>query len=309
MICKICQSPAPTVYTFHEKMFGLQGEFQYAECSACGCLQIDEMPTDIAKYYPPYYYSYTQKSPMLKRLSLFKRLFAQLRINKKYSQGTELLRYLKEINTRVNDKILDVGCGKGLLISELFNQGFENVEGVDIFLPAEVNHGFGVKVYKKELTELSPDTYDLVMMNHVLEHMPEQQKALSDVHNVLKSKGCLMIRIPVLGEAWEQYRGDWVQLDAPRHLFLHTYKSLEILAQQTGFKVQKAFYDSSSFQFLGSELYKRGIPLFSKEDNYQLYSFEKLFDHGKIKEFEDRATALNKVHKGDSAVFYLYKNS
>ena len=36
------------------------------------------------------------------------------------------------------------------------------------------------------------------------------------------------------------------------------------------------------------------ITLFSKEDNYQLYSFEKLFDHGKIKEFEDRATALIK---------------
>lgn len=247
MICKICQSSASKVYSFEEKMFRFEGSFDYFECSSCGCLQIDEMPDDIARYYPPYYYSYTQTSPQLKRLPFLKRLFAGVRIKKKYKKGVPLLRYLREINTSVNDRILDVGCGKGLLICELFNQGFENAEGVDIFLPEQVDHGFGVKVHKKDVSELPHATYDLVMMNHVLEHMPEQQKALRDVYGVLKSKGCLMIRIPVLGEAWDLYQGNWVQLDAPRHLFLHTVKSLELLALQTGFEVRKTLFDSSSF--------------------------------------------------------------
>lgn len=192
MVCKICQSAESKEYIFEEKMFGFKGSFNYFECSSCGCLQIDKMPEDIARYYPPYYYSYTQNSPELKRLPFLKRLFAGIRIKKKYKKGVELLRYLREINTGINDKILDVGCGKGLLICELFNQGFENVEGVDLFLPEQVDHGFGVKVYKRDMSELPQATYDLVMMNHVLEHMPAQQKALLDVHGALKDKGCLM---------------------------------------------------------------------------------------------------------------------
>lgn len=308
MICKICASPNGTEYLFEEKMFGFKGQFKYFECSACGCLQINEMSDDISKYYPLYYYSYTQNIPALKRLPFFKRLFAGIRIKKKYKKNVDLLRYLKEINTGTNEKILNVGCGKGLLICELFNEGFENIEGVDKFLPKEIDHGFGVKVVKKDVGELPVASYDLIMMNHVLEHMPEQQKELSDIRIVLKDKGCLMIRIPVLGEAWEQYLGNWVQLDAPRHLFLHTLKSVEMLAEQTGFEIRKTFFDSSSFQFLGSELYKKNIPLFSKSDDYKLFSFEKLFDRNQMENFENRAKELNKKQRGDSAVFYLYKN-
>ncbi len=309
MSCKICKSATPNVYTLEEQMFGFKGAFKYIECSLCGCLQINEVPEDLEKYYPPYYYAYNPETPTLKRLPFFKRLFAGTRIKKKYKNGTKLFRYLKEINASVNDRILDFGCGNGLLICELFNQGFENVEGVDMFLPNEVNYGFGVNVHKKEVAELPHNSYDLVMMHHVLEHMPEQQKALLDVYRVLKDEGCLMIRIPVIGEAWEKYRENWVQLDAPRHLFLHTVQSLNILAEQTGFEVRKTFFDSSSFQFLGSELYERGIPLFSKEDNYNLYSFDKLFSTEEIRDFESRAQELNKAHRGDSAVFYLYKSN
>lgn len=58
---------------------------------------------------------------------------------------------------------------------------------------------------------------------------------------------------------------------------------------------------------MGSELYERGIPLFSKEDNYELYSFRTLFNDKQIQEYETRAIKLNEEQRGDSAVFYLYK--
>jgi len=307
MLCKICNSSTSVAYTLEEKMFGFGGAFKYDECSVCGCLQIDQLPKDMDTFYPPYYYAFRQENQKLNRLPFFKRLVAGIRIKKKYKKGIELFRYLREINSGVKDKILDFGCGSGYLICNLFNQGFENIEGVDMFLPNEIDYGFGVKVHKKEASQLPQKSYDLVMMHHVLEHMPDQQKALVDIHGLLKDNGCVMIRIPVIGEAWKLYRENWVQLDAPRHFFLHTIRSLNILAEQTGFEVRKTFFDSTGFQFMGSELYERGIPLFAKEDNYEPFSFEKLFSPVEIKEFENRAEELNRTENGDSAVFYLYK--
>lgn len=63
-------------------MFGFKDEFRYQECSFCACLQIAEFPENIMKYYPPYYYAYTQKIPALKKLPLMKRLFKSIRLQK-----------------------------------------------------------------------------------------------------------------------------------------------------------------------------------------------------------------------------------
>lgn len=288
-------------------MFAFGDEFRYQECSSCGCLQIAELPADIIKYYPPYYYSFTQKIATLKKLPFLKRLLGNHRIQRKYSKDYNLLKYLKPINAKIDDRILDVGCGKGQLICDLFNQGFKQVEGVDKFLPQEIDYGYGVKVMKKELTELQSHTYDLIMMHHVLEHMDQQKQALTDCRGLLKEEGCLLIRIPVLGEAWERYQGNWVQLDAPRHFFLHTLKSMSILAEDAGFEIRQTTYDSTGFQFYASELYEKKIPLFSAANDYNLHPIEKEFTPGELKAFEQEAEKLNAVQRGDSAVFYLYK--
>ncbi len=305
--CRICNLPFSKEYTLKEKMFGFKDEFRYQECSFCGCLQIAELPENIMKYYPPYYYAYIQKIPALKKLPLMKRLFKSIRLQKKYRKNIYPLNYLKPINTGINDRILDVGCGKGLLICQLFNQGFENVEGVDKFIPHQFDHGHGVKVMKKDVTELEPRFYDLIMMHHVLEHMDQQKDALTDCRNLLKDDGCLMIRVPLIGEAWKLYQEDWVQLDAPRHFFLHSLKSLQILAGNSGFEIRHTVFDSTGFQFWGSELYKKDIPLFSAEDDFKLFATEKVFDPDELKAYEHNANQLNIDCKGDSAAFYLYK--
>lgn len=305
--CRICGSPFSATYHAREMMFGFKDKFEYQECGSCGCVQISELPENITKYYPPYYYSFNLKVDPLKRLPFFKRLFGPIRLKKKYKKNHYLLEQLQPDNTKINAKILDVGCGKGQLICNLFNAGFENIQGVDKFLPEEIDYGYGVKILKKELSELPSASYDLVMMHHVLEHIDKQLEALTDCHKLLKSDGCLLIRIPVIGEAWKLYKENWVQLDAPRHFFLHTLKSMQILAEKAGFEIRHTIFDSSGFQFWGSELYIKGTPLFSKENNYQPYPAEKTFSKSELASYEERAEQLNKESKGDSAAFYLYK--
>lgn len=191
----------------------------------------------------------------------------------------------------------------------MFNLGFENIEGVDKFIPEEVDHGFGVKILKKDIQELKKDNYDLIIMNHVLEHMPEQQDVLIDCRKLLKERGCILIAIPIIAEAFNIYKENWVQLDAPRHFFLHTVKSMNILAEETGFEIKHTLFDSLSFQFLASELYQKNIELFPEDNNRQAYPFEKYFSDEEITCYQNQAIKLNKEEKGDTAVFYLYKKN
>lgn len=305
--CRICKGIFKKEHIFKEMMFGFRDKFAYQECDVCGCLQIKEIPENILKFYPSYYYSFTQKIATLKRQTLIKRLFKKFRLQKLYHGSDAMLKYFKPIKTGFEAKILDVGCGSGKLICDLFNKGFENVEGVDKYVPQEMDHGYGVKVMKKGLLELPKNHYDVIMMHHVLEHIEEQHKTFRDCLTLLKQDGCLLVRIPILGEAFEIYLGDWVQLDAPRHFFLHTLESMEILASENGFEIRRILFDSTSFQFLGSELYKRDIPLYTDENNYESPIFNELFNTIEIEAFERKAEQLNKEKRGDSAAFYLYK--
>ena len=295
-------------YVFREMMFGLRDQFKYGECLGCGCIQILEIPADMEKYYPSYYMAFIQKIPELKRLPFYKRLFKDIRMFKKYRTSNNLvLGYLKPMHTSPKAKILDIGCGKGDKICVLFNLGFEHVAGVDKFIPHELDYGNNVRVLKKDLTQLKDNEYDLLMMHHVLEHMDEQVKELTECNRILKKGGFLLICIPVIGEAWKRYKENWVQLDAPRHFVLHTLKSMAILAEKTGFVIKQTIFDSTDFQFWGSELYIKDIPLTSPETHIFLEP-SNIFSADQLVKFGEDARFLNSNKKGDVARFYLCKN-
>jgi SAM-dependent methyltransferase len=288
-------------------MFGMRDKFQYGECPNCGSIQIIDLPADIDQYYPPYYVSFTQTVPQLKRLPFLKRLVRSIRIKRKYrTTQNHALSLLKPIAVMPDARILDIGCGQGGLICTLFNLGFEHVTGVDKFVSREIDYGYGVKVLKKDLSDLSTQSYNLLILHHVLEHMDEQLKELKECYRLLKKGGVLLVTIPVLAEAWNIYKENWVQLDAPRHFVLHTLKSMSILAEKAGFKIAKTIFDSTAFQFWGSELYKKDIPL-TLPDTHEWYPFERIFTKEEISAFEEKAKSFNENQIGDAASFYLYK--
>lgn len=307
--CRICGGTLTPKYKFREMMFGMRDEFNYGECSNCGSIQILEVPADIEKYYPDYYVSFTQEVPALKRLRLLKRIVHAQRIKRKYNQPfcDNTLELVKPINLMPDARILDIGCGKGALICSLFNLGFEKVTGIDKFIAQPIDYGYGVKVLKKDLSELKSNSYDLLIMHHVLEHVDDQVGQLNECYRLLKKGGKLLICIPILGTAWDIYKRDWVQLDAPRHFVLHTVKSMDILAGETGFKIGHTVFDSNAFQFWGSELYRKDIPL-TLPDTHEWYPVQRGFTTEQLAEYTEKADALNKERKGDAARFYLYKS-
>ena len=117
----------------------------------------------------------------------------------------------------------------------------------------------GIRMIKGTVFDLENETFDFIMMNHSLEHMEKQKEVLDKVCKLLDDNGTLMIRIPLADSmAFSRYKENWFQLDAPRHYYLHTVKSLNILCHEAGLKIKSIQFDSEGRHLLGSELYKQG---------------------------------------------------
>ena len=319
--CQICgNTDGNQRHTAYEMMFGQREAFEYLECGQCGCLQLVNVPDDLSPYYPNTYYAFegvAQNRIKQTARRLLEPFRARQVLNGSNLLGKGLvqvlgtppeLTWLKRAGVGFEDAIVDVGCGVGLLLQTLQVMGFKDLTGADPFIQADIDHGGGLHIYKKEIGALDR-IYDFIMLNHVYEHMPDPAGALRDLNRILRPDHYLLIRIPIASSyAWKTYGVDWVQLDAPRHLFLHTYNSMAMLAEQTGFVVDEVVNDSWSFQFWGSEQYQQGVPLMD-ERSYMKNKNTDLFTSDQIEEYEQKAQALNVQKEGDAACFYLKKVS
>ena len=314
MICKICgNSENNKEFKIKEMMFGFRDKFTYFECSKCGCLQIAEIPKNMGKYYPANYYSFKkgESSNFIKQI--LKRKKGEYALFKKGLIGKILyMKYpnpffdmISRIGVNYNSRILDVGCGAGNLLYSLNETGFKNLVGVDPYIDGGVIDR-GIKIFKKTIHELPDDQkFDLIISNHSFEHIPNQLETLFKISKILSEKGVCLIRMPVKTEyIWNRYGINWVQIDAPRHFFLHTLKSFELLVEKSGLIIQDAIFDSTEFQFWGSEQYKKGIPLKS-ENSYSVNPKKSIFTAKQIRAFRKLAKELNKNNQGDQAAFYL----
>jgi SAM-dependent methyltransferase len=313
MICRICGNEAGNrTYRMREIMMGLDEHFEYFECAACGCLQIAQIPKDMARYYPPEYYSLAPVdcapdrrlrrlhwTPLARRI-LPTRTLARLRILVDY-------RNLLGLRLRPDSRILDVGCGSGGLICRLHSAGFPHVLGLDPFLPGDVTHPNGVRVLRRDLLDFSEGagTWDVVMFQHSFEHIAEPQATLCRAAELLAPGGTCLIAIPTASSyAWEHYRESWVQIDAPRHFFLHTRRSMSLLAQRAGLTIVEELQESTNFQFWGSEQVRAGIPL-HHPDSYYVNPSRSRFTPAQMREWQRQARRLNRRGRGDTVTYYL----
>lgn len=320
MICKICDHAGdPKTFQVREMMLGYREEFTYFQCGHCGCLQIAKIPNDMSKYYPAEYYSFTYspaeilKNPLRKILKKRRDRYAV------FSKGlvgkylcarhpSESLRMLSNVqNLTRHTKILDVGCGSGAMLYALQEIGFIHLLGVDPFIAADIDYDNGLHILKKEIHELTGE-WDVIVFHHVFEHLAAPRRVLQTVAQLLSLNGVCLIRTPTVSSyAWAHYGVNWVQLDAPRHFFVHSTGSLEKLAQQAGLNLTKTVYDATAFQFWGSEQYLRDIPLFA-EQSYAVNRRRSIFSKAELAAFNRQATVYNRENRGDSATFCLQKN-
>lgn len=308
-------------FTIKEMMFGSNEEFVYLQCGNCGCLQISEIPVDLARHYPANYYSFhaaekISKSNLfrawLEKLRCRTALFGQgVKLNRLASQFVSLpdgwheigpwLNIAKLVN--FNDGLLDVGCGEhSWWLLKAQKCGFTKLVGVDPFIQQD-KHEVGINYFKKNITELEGQ-FRYITFHHSLEHMPNQLAQLSTAQRLLATDGVCLVRIPLVSSfVWEKYGVDWVELDAPRHLYLHSRESIELLAEKAGLVLFHTIYDSDEFEFAASEQYRAGIPLFD-ERSYLVNPDRSIFSESEMVAFKEEAKRVNKECTGGRAGFF-----
>lgn len=314
MQCRICGSrEGHREYDAREMMFGIRDLHRYFQCADCGCLQIANIPQQPEKYYRSDYYSFLppKETGLTAWLLNERRRYSVLR---KGFVGKLLMRakplphfdFLQTFKPFFNSesRILDVGCGSGHILRALRASGFQHARGVDPYIAKDIKVNGVPLIVRAHLNEVT-ETFDIILFNHSLEHMAEQLASLRHALRLLTLDGICAVRIPLVSsKAWENYGVNWVQLDAPRHLFLHSRASFERLSTAAGFQIISVDYDSTAFQFWGSEQYCRDVPLMDPK-SYAVHPGESSFTSAQIRTFEAEAARLNAMQLGDQATFLL----
>lgn len=312
--CRVCgHSQGNRLHQVRETMYGVPGAFVYLECAACGCLQLQDVPPDMAAWYPADYCAYGRAK--VRRLPAWRRRLKALRTRLLlggFGRGGRWLArllplppygdWLQRLPLGLDARILDVGCGAGHLLLRLQRDGFRSLRGLDPFIAETLVYPGGLVVRKEPLADLRGE-FDLIMLHHSFEHMDRPLEVLSTLVAHLAPDGRLLIRIPLAGSyAWRKYGASWANLDAPRHLYLHTPTSLALLAAAAGMAIESIVYDSQYKQIALSEWLSLGGTM-KDYDEWE----RTCYSARDIRGFKRAARALNARRDGDAAAFILVR--
>lgn len=164
-----------------------------------------------------------------------------------------------------NGSVLDIGAGVGDLVLAL-KEAQLNATG---FEPSEkaraVARNKGVDLYAS-LDEVDANSFQLISMYHVLEHVPDVEKQKEKILQLLKPNGVLILALPNYESFDAKYYGSyWAGYDVPRHLFHFNKKAVKSIFDKEFdiIKMQPMWFDSLYVSILSSKYKKSTFPFLS----------------------------------------------
>ena len=153
------------------------------------------------------------------------------------------LKWIRRILGKSTGKVLDVGCAIGCFIKAAAENGF-SAFGVE-FSQYCVDHKIdaNAQIVRGTLEEASypENTFDLVTLWDVIEHLPDPQKVLQECRRISKDDGALVIMTPNTGSLIARLTGrKWVCYEDPHiHLFYYGPKQITAELLKAGWDVKK----------------------------------------------------------------------
>ena len=237
MSCPVCLNPvtAPALVGTDFLFESTSKTFTLYSCEACRCLFLHPMPDsrEIERFYPADYWWNARRSGGLKKLESVYRKLA-------------LRDHIAFITKAAGDRgvdVLDVGCGSGTLLGLLKHRGFR-VTGLDFSAEAaaiaKAENGVDVAVGTLEEAHFPAESFDVVTLFHVMEHVTTPRQVLAEVSRVLKPNGVAILQVPNI-ESWQFkiFGARWYGLDIPRHVIDYSRNSMLKLLADSGFVVNR----------------------------------------------------------------------
>lgn len=185
-----------------------------------------------------------------------------------FVKGIALKNKLNLINAQqpAKGKILDIGAGTGDFLSVAQKSGWQTI-GVEPSAKAKaIAKNKGVSFVEKT-SELENNSFDVITMWHVLEHVPNLDNQIKELKRLLKPNGTLIIAVPNFKSFDAKYYGSfWAAYDVPIHFWHFSKKAIKTLFEKEGMELEKVLpmkFDSFYVSLL-SEKYKSGKMNFVK---------------------------------------------
>ncbi len=233
-ICGYCKSDNsiflyPTFDTFGQK-------YAIHQCNECKAYFLSPRPSDetLIKAYDDSYYGKKDEKfdgKVEKFVDYFRR-----------KRAKRLSKYLND-----KAKVLDIGCGNGKFLQSLLKYGKYDLLGIELegnsAKRAAKIHEIKLKIGELQKDDFLENSIDAVCLFHVFEHLKEPKETLEYLTGMLKKEGVLMISFPNIDSFQSHFfKGIWLHLDPPRHLFFFAPKDFKKLMETYGFELLEEKY-------------------------------------------------------------------
>ena len=157
-------------------------------------------------------------------------------------------------------RILDIGAGTGDFLLEAKNQNWD-ILGIEPNDKAKgIALGKGIK-FGDTIERLESNSFDVITMWHVLEHVPDVEHQVAELKRLLKPSGTIIIAVPNF-KSYDanHYKEFWAAYDVPRHLWHFSKTAIEKLFDKQNMNLEdiKPMWFDSFYVSLLSEKYKTG---------------------------------------------------
>jgi SAM-dependent methyltransferase len=211
--------------------------FHIRHCQACRAYFLAPRPSDsmLADAYDTSYYGErTQKFsfPLIERALDYFRA----------GRARQVRRFLAD-----DEAVLDIGCGNGQFLRQLSEMGKFELHGSELPGGAATRAaqvpGVTLHLGPAEQLALPPNAFKAITLFHVFEHLVAPQAVLQEISRLLQPNGVLVMSFPNIDSRQSRwFKGDWLHLDPPRHLFLFAPDDFQALMAGLGYELLETQY-------------------------------------------------------------------
>jgi 2-polyprenyl-3-methyl-5-hydroxy-6-metoxy-1,4-benzoquinol methylase len=157
-------------------------------------------------------------------------------------------------------KILDIGAGTGDFLLTAKNDGWQTVGVEPSDRARKIAELKGIS-FVDEISVLENNSFDVITMWHVLEHVPNLELQIQELKRLLKPTGTLIVAVPNFKSFdAKYYESFWAAYDVPIHFWHFSKKAIQSLFEKVEMKLEEVLpmkFDSFYVSLL-SEKYKTG---------------------------------------------------
>ncbi len=290
--CLLCGEQGHILYRdLRDSLYSVPGTWNYVQCSRCDLAWLNPRPIaeDAGKAYQTFFtHEVDPPKPRMQRTRNQIKLgilatalgYRELPVDRIWKWVGRVVSFspnlremagvgVRYLHREYRGRLVDVGAGNGEYVGAMARLGWD-VQAIepDVQAVAVIRKRFGIPAFAGTLEQagLPSESADVLVMNHVIEHVHDPIHLLRECGRVLRPRGQLVVVTPNIRSLAHRYWGSsWRGLEPSRHLYLFSLGALRRSVEAAGFEIRRLRTSASSARYMyaaSGQIRKRGLTEF-----------------------------------------------